>query len=230
METAERNYLSFGGGVGSTALMLLLEDQGVEFEAVFVDHGTDLPETYEYVDYLRRAGHRITTIKPNFEGFSSLYEYCRARRFLPSVNLRWCTSRFKIRPILKYIKKPCSMFIGITYDERHRTFRKYRDRAGKGVDVRYPLVEHHLTRRDCVGLIKRHGLEVPPKSGCWICPFQSPRQLVRLYLNHRDLFERLVELERIRGNRHTLKERPVTYYVPWGTPRLERWLEGDGNG
>lgn len=34
-----KNYLSFGGGVNSVALYLLMEDMGIEFEAVFVNHG-----------------------------------------------------------------------------------------------------------------------------------------------------------------------------------------------
>jgi 3'-phosphoadenosine 5'-phosphosulfate sulfotransferase (PAPS reductase)/FAD synthetase len=59
------NYLSFGAGVNSTALMLYLLDRGVDFEAVFVNHGTDYPETYEYVQYLKDNGYRITVIKPN---------------------------------------------------------------------------------------------------------------------------------------------------------------------
>ena len=45
-----KNYLSFGGGVNSVAMMLLLLDQKQEFESIFVDHGTDWPETYEYFD------------------------------------------------------------------------------------------------------------------------------------------------------------------------------------
>jgi tRNA U34 2-thiouridine synthase MnmA/TrmU len=32
-----RNYLSFGGGVNSVAMMLLLLDEGIEFEAVYVN-------------------------------------------------------------------------------------------------------------------------------------------------------------------------------------------------
>lgn len=44
-------YLSFGGGVNSTALYLHLLELGQEFEAVYVDHGTDYPETAEYVAY-----------------------------------------------------------------------------------------------------------------------------------------------------------------------------------
>jgi len=39
-----KNYLSHGMGVNSTALMLLLADEGIEFESVFVYHGGDYPE------------------------------------------------------------------------------------------------------------------------------------------------------------------------------------------
>jgi len=49
-----KNYLSFGGGVNSVALYLYLLDQKVEFEAVFVDHGTDWPETYDYVEMFKK--------------------------------------------------------------------------------------------------------------------------------------------------------------------------------
>jgi hypothetical protein len=51
-----KQYLSFGGGVNSTALLLLLTDQGLEFETVFVNprgviEMPDLPEPQEGVDY-----------------------------------------------------------------------------------------------------------------------------------------------------------------------------------
>jgi len=215
-----RKYLSFGAGVGSTALMLYLIDNQVEFEAVFCNHETDLPETYEYVEYLREQGYEITEIKPNYEGFSSLYEYCKFRKFLPSIYLRWCTYRFKLQPIWRYVEKPCVMFIGISYDERHRATRKYKQK--QAIKNRYPLIEAGITREGCIQIIKDHGLKVPIKSGCWICPFQSKSQLRWLYSNHRELFDKLVELEKIRGDKHTLKEKPVTYYVPWKTNPLEK--------
>ena len=44
-----RRYLSFGGGVNSTALYILLEQEGMEFEAVFAHHGADWPETYGHI-------------------------------------------------------------------------------------------------------------------------------------------------------------------------------------
>lgn len=219
-----KNYLSFGAGVNSTGLLLLLKDQNVEFETIFVDHETDLPETYKYVDYLKKKGFDITIIKPNYEGYSSLYEYCKFRKFLPSIYLRWCTYRFKLQPIWKFAEKPCNMFIGISFDERHRAIPKYKQKQAKGIKIKYPLIEQHITRNDCIKIIKKHGLKIPIKSGCWICPYQSPKQLTWLYLNHRDLFLKLVELEKLRPGKHTLKRKPVTYYVPWKVKRLDNFV------
>ncbi|HEX9972317.1 MAG TPA: phosphoadenosine phosphosulfate reductase family protein [bacterium] len=69
-----KKYLSFGGGVNSVAMMLMLLDQKDEFEAIFVDHGTDWPETYEYFEMLQgwMKDHRhsqITVLKPDVYGF-----------------------------------------------------------------------------------------------------------------------------------------------------------------
>lgn len=223
-----KNYLSFGAGVGSTGLMLHMIDHEIDFESIFCNHETDLPETYEYITYLQNQGFKITEIKPNYEGHSSLYEYCRFRKFLPSIHLRWCTYRFKLQPIWKYVEKPCVMFIGISYDERHRAVKKYRQKQAKQIEIRYPLIEHCLTREDCVQIIKEHGLRVPMKSGCWLCPFQGRTQLVWLYNNHRDLFDKIVELEKLRGDRHTLKRKPITHYVPWNVEPLENYLDLEG--
>ena len=220
-----KEYLSFGAGVGSTALLLHLLDQGREFETLFVDHETDLPETYEFVDYLVDLGYPITVIKPNYEGFSNLYEYCKFRRFLPSIHLRWCTYRFKLQPLWDYAKQPCIMYIGISFDEKHRAIPSYRQKQARNIRIKYPLIEQHLTRRDCLKIIKSQGIRTPVKSGCWLCPFQSPKQLLWLYINHRDLFNKIVELEESRGNRYSLKEKPAHFYVPWKTEPLENFYE-----
>jgi len=211
-----KEYLSFGAGVNSTALYLLLEQMNVKFEAIFVNHETDYPETYEYIDYLRDQGFEITEIKPNYEGYSSLYEYCKFRKFLPSIYLRWCTSRFKLKPIWKFVERPCVMHIGISAEEKHRILCK----QPKAITGKWLLVEEGITRRECVRMIKDAGLKVPRKSGCWICPFQGKKQLRRLHREHPDLFDKLIELEKIRGNRHTLKEHPIQYYVAYNTPPL----------
>jgi PP-loop superfamily ATP-utilizing enzyme len=186
-----KSYLSFGGGVNSVALYLLLVEQGVEFEAVFVHHGSDHPSTYAYVDEFAKH-HPLTILKPFVEGHSSLYFYCYAKRIIPSMMFRWCTDKFKAQVMNKYYKKPCFNMMGIDAGESHRA------RLGnvKGIENRFPLIEAGLDRQGCVELIKRHGLSVPPKSGCFICPFQSVYDWKQLRANDPDLFCKAEQLER----------------------------------
>lgn len=51
--------------MNSVALYLLMEKLEMDFEAIFVDHGGDVPETYEYVNYFVTTGRPVTILKPN---------------------------------------------------------------------------------------------------------------------------------------------------------------------
>jgi hypothetical protein len=62
-------------------------------------------------------------------------------------------------------------------------------------DADRPLVEAGIDRTECVRIIEAAGLDVPQKSGCYICPFQRASQWRRLWELHPDLFERAARLE-----------------------------------
>ena len=190
-----KRYLSFGGGVNSTALLLMLRDdpQYDDVEAVFVNHGCDYPETYEYVDYLRKVGYAITEIRPDFRGFDDLYDYCIDARIVPTRFMRWCTQNFKIKPLHDYFETPCEVFIGIDADEERRA----KDSAVDGMTNRFQLIEQGIGRQGCIDIIEAHGLRVPPKSGCYICPFQRRSQWVELNQAHPELWCKAIGLERV---------------------------------
>lgn len=180
-------YLSYGAGVNSEALRLLLIDQGVEFEAVYVDHGCDWPETREFVKTI----HNLTILTPAVEGFSNLYEYCLHHRLIPSHMCRFCTDKFKVRPLHKHFQRPCICFIGIAADESHRC----KDSRKSDIRNKFPLVKAKMTRKDCKQYIRDHGLPVPQKSGCWLCPFQRNEQWRRLKRLHPGLYDKAKDLE-----------------------------------
>lgn len=73
-------YLSYGAGVVSEALRLWLLENGYNFEAVWVDHGCDWPETIEFANTIPD----LTILKPNVEGYDNLYDYCLKYRLVPS--------------------------------------------------------------------------------------------------------------------------------------------------
>jgi len=191
-----KKYLSFGGGVNSVAMMLMLLDQKVEFEAIFVDHGTDWPETYEYFNmfqvWLEDNCHKqIVVLKPDVQEFDNLYEYYWEKKWVPSFMRRICTDKFKIRPIHKHVEKPCFMLLGIDAGEQKRA----KISINKGIENRYPLIENEIDRDGCKKIIIDHDLPVPMKSGCYICPFQRVGQWKELRKIHPDLFCKAQQLE-----------------------------------
>ena len=187
-----KRYLSFGGGVNSTALLIYLKEQGEDFETIFVNHGGDWPETYEYVDYLRKRGYEINEIIPEVAGCHTIMDYCYKRKIVPGIKRRFCTDHFKVRPIHRYVERPCIMYIGIDVGEKKRV----RISGKKEIENRYPLVDAGITRSQCKEIIKAKGLEVPPKSGCYFCPFMSRADARKLKRIHPELFQKVVELDK----------------------------------
>lgn len=193
-----KHFLSFGGGVNSVALYLLMQDLKMEFEAVFVDHGGDWPETYEYLRYFIATGRPVTIIKPSYNWkkqgklYSNIYDFAWDRRKTPSRVSRWCTGKFKAQVVDKYIDRPCFQHLGIDAGEKKRAKLS----SVKGVESRFLLIEHEINRQGCVALIEKHKMVVPPKSGCWFCPFQRLSQWRMLRKKHPDLFCKAQELEK----------------------------------
>jgi len=216
-----KSFLSHGMGVNSVALHLHLLDQNIDFTAFFVNHGTDWPDTYAYLYYfqewLKEKGHKpITVLYPDVgttdktEGFDKLIDYCEYKKIIPSMMFRWCTDKFKIRVMNKYYEKPCFNMLGIDWGERHRA----KLNSIGGIENRFPLIEAELDRGDCKEIIERHGLELPIKSGCYICPYQKRGDWVKLRNKHPDLFCRAERLEKACNEKRLAKRRADTS-LPW---------------
>lgn len=180
-----RKVISYGGGVGSTALICHLLDEIEQYEIVFVDHGADLPETYNYVQYIQdELGISVKPIKP-------IYDFLWDKGWCPSIHWRACTRNAKLTPFYHYVTGDAEVYLGITYDERRRA----KQNKLKRIKSCYPLVDAEINRNSAIHLIEQTGVEVPCRSGCYFCPFQSRRQWRWLYDVHPDLFEKSVNLE-----------------------------------
>lgn len=196
--TPVRHVLSYGGGVNTVALMLVLIRDGEPLdEAVFADAGGEVPETYEYLEIAKRyfAEHNVPfrTVANRIKG-GDLYDTAWRRRVFPSALWRWSTRDFKVRPIHKYYRSlgaHINQYVGIAYDEIERM----KDSKVGFITNLYPLIDRKMTRADCVRVIEEAGLPVPEKSGCYFCPFNSADRWQWLYTRHPDLFERSVALE-----------------------------------
>jgi hypothetical protein len=204
-----RKYiLSYGGGINTTALMILLVRKKMPLdEAVFADTGAELPETYRNISlakrYLGRRGIPLRVVKSKN---GTLLETCKKRRVIPSQLWRWSTRDYKITPIHAYyrsLESPIHEYLGIAYDEVERI----KPSSAPNVTSSFPLVDEKMTREDCVGLISRAGFPIPTKSGCYFCPFNTRERWYDIYRNHRPLFRKAMRLEE--GSKHFPRQRLV---------------------
>lgn len=213
--TEPKVYLSHGGGVNSWALYLWLVEQGQtpgrDFEAVFVHHGCDWPDTYMYLLIMESLGYPVTVIFPEAQGHWNLYEYSKQYKILPCRQRRWCTDKFKLQASLKYYQRPCVALTGFDAGEAGRMERQqmFED---EGITYDYPLIAEGIDRQGCIDLIQRHGLPVPPKSGCYICPFQGRSDWIKLRAQKPELFCKAKTLEITANDRRSELEKDPIYF------------------
>lgn len=211
---------SYGGGVQSTAALVLAAQGKIDFPTfLFCNVGEDSenPATLEYVSQYakpyadangvelvelqrkRRDGTTETVLGRTLGKTRSIPIPMRGANGAPQYR-RNCTSDFKIKVVAKWLRQhgataetPAVTGLGISLDESQRA----RSNSGFPYQVlAYPLIDLHLTRRDCVSIIERAGLPVPPKSSCYFCPFKAPSDWQRLKREQPELFERSAEIER----------------------------------
>ncbi|HPN32852.1 MAG TPA: hypothetical protein PKY81_18020, partial [bacterium] len=182
-----KRILSYGGGVNSTAILALMKlgEYPTPDLIVFCDTGAEKQDTYCYLKYISKL-FPIKIIKSELGG---LIDYCKKYKIIPTIMQSFCTHKFKIRPFDKLIKNQDYIkILGIDYGERHRKI--------EGSNTEYPLIEMKIDRNDCIEIIKKAGLEIPVKSGCYICPNMRMSELKNLRENFPEYFQILVNLEK----------------------------------
>jgi hypothetical protein len=93
---------------------------------------------------------------------------------------------------------PAVVGLGISLDEYQRMRTDSNDPFQT---LEYPLIDLRLTRQDCILIIERAGLPVPPKSSCWFCPFHRIPTWQTLKRNKPELFQKAVQLEKTLSDR-----------------------------
>lgn len=219
MPTTQLRVVSFGGGVQSTALLVLAAQGRIDHDTfVFANVGDDseAPATLRYLaeharPYAETHGLRLVETRRldrHGDPFPTVREHVMSDRrslVIPvrmangSPGNRKCTPFWKIKVVTRWCVEngateasPARVAIGFSTDEWTRATR----RTDSGVEViEHPLLDLGMSRTDCAEVIASAGLPVPPKSACSFCPFRLPSDFVTMARDDPAEFTRVAELE-----------------------------------
>jgi len=201
--------LSLGLGVQSTTLLEMACEGEItpapDF-ALFADTQAEPRGVYEHLTRLQRRNSIPFPIKVIGKGnlrqsveqsinstggrFASVPFFVKDEAGSIGAGRRQCTKEFKLEPIWKAIRQELGVepkrrvpkgtvvevWIGITTDE---IIRVSPDRHAWAHN-RFPLIEKHMSRGDCMEWLKRREIAVPVKSRCVFCPFTSNEEWRRI--------------------------------------------------
>ncbi len=215
----EYSVISLGAGTQSTDLLLrgLRGAFGeVPSHAIFADTGNEPKGVYTYLEWLQKyvdkeynftidvvsAGNIYQDALAYLNGTRKRYEGVPYYTLDPKTGKkgilrRQCTGDYKIRPVRKHIRnilptaKKVSLWLGISYDEMQRM----KQANVKWITHRFPLIEKKIRRIDCIDNFKAHGLPVPVRSSCVVCPYHSDQYWLWIYENEKESFDAAVVLD-----------------------------------
>lgn len=195
--TATRHVLGISGGKDSSALALYMRDKVPQMEYFFCDTGSELPETYEYLDRLEAAlGKPIARLNAerNFDHWLWVYQGA-----LPSPQMRWCTKVLKIKPLEAWIggETQTLSYVAIRADEHRDGYISHKT----NIEPVYPFKEDGIDKEGVMRILEDAGIGLPKyyewrtRSGCYFCFFQRKAEWVGLADQHPELFEKAVAYE-----------------------------------
>ena len=214
----ELRVLSLGAGVQSSTVLFKMLDQEIKLAdiAIFADTGNEPKEVYLWLDYLKdlmkdkmdfyvvrneeNTGHIIDDYKSASGRHSLIPLHIKRADGTTSINMRTCTSEYKIKPLQRKVKeilggslrgRCVEMVMGISYDEIQRA----KTPSNKWQINCYPLVENKITRSDCKHWISHTDYGQPPRSACIICPYHDNKEWKNLKDNYPDEFEYAVKFD-----------------------------------
>ena len=214
--------VSCGYGVNSVAMLVGLRLIDAVPEAIlFADTGSEMPGTYDYMpilqDWCVRVGFpEIITVKnPSpIAGDASLYDSCVRLGILPSISYGFqrhnCAIKWKLTPQQRWCRSwPLArvswaeggkVWDAVGFDDSPGDCKRYAKANDRKPDplyqVWYPLRQWGWDRAQCVRAIESVGLEVPPKSSCFMCASRTKPEILAMARDDPATMLRALHLER----------------------------------
>jgi PP-loop superfamily ATP-utilizing enzyme len=239
---SELQVISYGGGVQSTAMLVLAAQKIIDYPIALFSNVGDDSEHPATLDYVRNIAtpwaaehgievHELQRIKRDGtvetlwgrltkEGSRSVGIPVRMSNGAPGN--RSCTVDFKIKVVGKWLKQHganpknrARVAIGISTDEIQRMSDRFRE-PYQIID--YPLIDLLISRSRCEQIIADAGLPVPPKSSCFFCPYHRPQTWREMRRDEPELFQKSVELERHLNTRRDAIGKDHVWFTGFNRP------------
>lgn len=199
------NIVSFSGGKDSTAMLILMEREGIPIDKiVFYDTMWEFPAMYSHIEKVQERFGHIDIITPGRPPMFLMSDKTvnnkslgkqRAGYGFPTALRRWCTQEKK-SALGKYSKKMNgTYFIGIAADE-------YRP---LDPSKRYPLIDFHITEKQALKMCIDEGFDFGglynyfDRVSCWCCPLGGIKRARMLYNKFPELWDKLKMMENLLG-------------------------------
>lgn len=181
--------ISLGWGVQSFGLaaMSALGELPCVDVAIHADTTHEREATYRFAEkwtpWLEEHGVKVVTVRPNVAELTRTYDdpdksFVEIPAYTGNdsvgVLTRHCTGDWKIAPIRRWLqgnrnRRPVEQWIGITVDEITRA----KPSEVKYITHRWPFLDLRWRRSDVMAWLAKNGIETPPKSACYFCPYQN---------------------------------------------------------
>lgn len=193
------HIVGLSGGKDSTALALRLAETAPEvgWQYICTPTGDELPAMHAHWARLERLlGRPLIKLGPG-----SLDECIDQQGMLPNWRARFCTRILKIEPCQQYIDSldgDVHLYIGLRADEEGREGGIY-----SGCSVHFPFRDWGWSIDDVWAYLDERGVEIPERTDCARCFFQTIAEWRELWLQHPDIYEAAVQQETRLG--HTFR-------------------------
>lgn len=214
--------ISLGAGVQSSTMSLKFacgEFAPMPDCAIFADTGAEPAGVMKWLDWLEtqlpfpvyRVMHKdglLDNIKNSIKGgrFAGAPFYTESLTSAREGRLRrQCTREFKVTPITKKLRDLLGLqkgqragkdirviqYIGISMDEALRM----KPSREKWVKHEWPLIDHNMTRTDCLDWMQARGYPKPTKSACTFCPYHNDALWRDMKMNDPVSWQQAVEVD-----------------------------------
>jgi 3'-phosphoadenosine 5'-phosphosulfate sulfotransferase (PAPS reductase)/FAD synthetase len=205
-------FINFSGGKDSSCLILLAEQLNIKTELIYMISRLELPGTIDFVkEQATRFNLPLHMIDPVKDYMGDFPYWVRRFNYFPGRQYTYCSSRLKLRPARKYLRKIYGRkhvykMNGVRKSESSRRQKIYATKPVIRPD--YEASGHFLvepirdwTGQEVVDFLAENNFEVQKLyddvgvSGCAYCPFYQVSIYQRILNLYPNIYDEIIEVE-----------------------------------